>query len=226
MDERELKNLISLITEKVMERLGEPGSPMEEPQGAMVIVPAYVPDAAGLTAYLKQAYGEKRTDWLLEGTEPIDPETKTVFVSTEADKKQLLNALKTYSDIVLAVPPLWMLAGIGKGEDTGIAEQALLKAVLWKKNVTVLIDFEKPKFRRGTFFETLSDTLKAIEDMGVGIVSLPFSVKKKTQEKTLVTEADIVDVARSGEMHVKCVPGAIVTPLARDRAKELDVTID
>jgi len=226
MDERELKNLISLITGMVMERLREPGSPMEEPQGAMVIVPAYVPDEAGLKTYLKKVYGEKLTYWLLEGTEPLDPDANTVFVRMGADRKQIFGALKNCSDILLAVPPLWMLAGIAKGDDAGIVEQALLRAVLWEKTVTVLLDFEKPKFRRGTFFETLSDTLKAIEDMGVDVVSLPLSAKKKAQEKTLVTEADIVDAAKGGDLRVKCTPGAIVTALAWDKAKELGVAID
>jgi hypothetical protein len=224
MDEQGLKNLISEITGQVIKRLNS--SPSVEEQGALVIVPAYVPDEAALKAYLKQTYGEKLTYWLLEGTEPIDADANTQIVRAEAGANRLLGALKYAADVILAVPPLRMIICIAHGDDAGVAEQAILKAVLWGKSVTVLLDFEKPRFRRGTFFETLSDALKAIEDMGVSVVSLPLSVRKKTDEKALVTEADIEDVVRNGDMRVRKAAGAIVTPLARDTAKELGVEID
>lgn len=227
MDEQELKNLISRITEQVIARLTESGNIIDTNQkNILVIVPAYVPDMAALTAHLKQAYGDGFECVLFEDMDAFCPDIKMKYIKTQSDRQQMMDKLKHYADVVLAVPPLGMIKSIAEGDDSGFVEQVFLKAILWEKKVLMMLDFEKPKFKRGTFFEGLSDSLGAIEDMGVDIVSLKSSVKKVIDEQSLVSEADVIDAVKSGEMRVKCALGAIVTPLARDKAKELGVAID
>jgi hypothetical protein len=45
------------------------------------------------------------------------------------------------------------------------------------------------------------------------------------EERTLITESDVQEVYRSGKKEIVCRQGAIVTPLALDRAKELGLAI-
>jgi hypothetical protein len=62
--------------------------------------------------------------------------------------------------------------------------------------------------------------------MGANVVTLKLSVGKPEGQLTLVSEAEIVDAHREGRICVRCAPNAIVTPLARDTAKEIGVSID
>jgi hypothetical protein len=220
MDEQQLRVLIADAVLRALQRLS---SRADEAPGVLVISAEHAPDAAALDAHLQRTFGDKRAYWLPDGGEA--PKGAHGVFSGSADYRRLLGALPHYEAVVLAFPPLGMLERIARGDDAGPVERALLKAVLWGRPVTVLLDFEKPRFRRGTFFETLCDTLKSIEDMGVSVESLVPCRCKKPEEKALVTEADVDDAIKRGDGYVWCMPGAIVTPLARDRAREMNVVI-
>jgi hypothetical protein len=137
-----------------------------------------------------------------------------------------MERLKSFADILLVCPPLWLLQNIAAGDDRGFYEQAFMRALLWHKNVTVLLDFERPGFSRSVFFQGLDDALKALEDMGAKVVSLKLSVGPLDGQLALVTEAKISEAHRDGHSRVRCAPGAIVTPLARDAAREFGIEID
>ncbi len=220
-DERELKILIRRIAEQVIRRVLEPE---KTEAGALAMIPSYVPDPAPLKEYLKQKYGGGVT---LTGEGAAALEGFSIAgMATADDKQRLMSKLKGYADILLVSPPLWMLKNIAQGDDKGLFESAFMRALLWEKNVTVVLDFERPGFRRGTFFEGLNDALKAIEDMGAKVVSLKLSVGRPEGQLELVTETEIEDAHRQGRERVRCAPGAVVTPLARDAARELGISID
>ena len=83
-----------------------------------------------------------------------------------------------------------------------------------------------PGFSRSTFFQGINDALKALEDMGANVVSLKLSVGPLEGQLALVTEAEISEAHQCGRSRVRCAPGAIVTPLGRDAARELGIEID
>ncbi len=220
-DERELKETIGRIAEQVLHRML---GPEKTEAGALVLAPTFVPDAGPMKEYLKEKYKDNVTI-AGEGAAVLGGEFKTISIETQQERQRLMGSLKNYKDIVLATPPLWMLKNIAAGDDRGFLEQAVMRSLLWEKKVSVVLDFGKPKFRRGTFFENLSDALSAIEEMGAGVVSLKLSVGKPEGELPLVTEAEVTDAHKQGKERIRCTAGAIVTPLARDMAKELGVEI-
>lgn len=221
-DERELKSLIRRIAEDVIRRLLEPE---KVERGALVLVPGYVTDKAPLITYLKETYGSEVTcagvgASALGDTFVIRP------IDTDHDKQCLMESLKQYADIALVSPPLWMLRNIASGDDRGFAEQVFMRSLLWEKKTKIILDFEKPRFKRGTFFEGIADALGAIEGMGAQIVSLKLSVNKPEGQLPLVTETEVKEAFKAGRKRIRCAEGAIVTPLAWDAAKELGIAID
>jgi len=150
----------------------------------------------------------------------------TLNIDTDQGKRALMESLKQYADIVLVSPPLWMLKNIAAGDDRGFIEQVFMRSLLWGKKTRLVLDYEKPRFRRGTFYEGIADALGAIEGMGAGIVSLPLSVGKPEGHLPLVTETEVTDAHREGRKRIRCAEGAIVTPLAWDAARELGIAID
>jgi len=221
-EERELKSLIRRITEEVLRRMLEPE---KVEQGALVLVPGYVTDKAPLIAYLKETYGGEVT-CIGEGASALDEAFTIHGTETDRDKQQCMASLKQYAEIVLVSPPLWMLRNIAAGDDRGFTEQVFMRGLLWEKKTRLILDYEKPRFRRGTFYEGIADALGAIEGMGAEIVSLPLSVGKPEGHLPLVTETEVVDAHRQGRARIRCAEGAIVTPLAWDTARELGISID
>jgi len=220
-DERELKSLIRRITEDVLRRLLEPET---VEQGTLVLVPSYVTDKDPLMAYLKENH--HGVTCAGKGASALREVFTAVSIDTDQDKQQLMASLKQYADIILYAPPLWMLRNIAAGDDRGFMEQVFMRALLWEKKTKLLLDYEKPRFRRGTFYEGIADALGIIEEMGAEVRSLPLSVGKPEGHLPLVTETEVTDAHREGRERIKCAEGAIVTPLAWDAARELGISID
>ena len=220
-EERELKRLIRRITEDVLRRLLEPETVA---QGALVLVPGYVTDKEPLLEYLKENCHSVTCAGA--GAAALGEAFTVRSMETDRDKQRLMERLKQYADIVLYAPPLWMLRNIADGDDRGFMEQVFMRALLWEKNTKLLLDYEKPRFRRGTFYEGIADALGAIEGMGAEVKSLPLSVGRPQGHLPLVTETEVTDAHREGRKRIRCAEGAIVTPLAWDAAKELGIAID
>jgi len=221
MDEKELKELIQSIAKQVIRRMMESD---KATTGALALVPSFVPEPELLGSYLKEKYADGLT-CIGEGAIAFQG-CKVISVETQQEKQLCMASLKSYTDITLVFPPLWLLKNIADGDDRGFLEQVFLKTLLWNKNVSVLLDFERPDFKRDTYFEGLSHALKAIENLGAQIVSLGSSAGKTEGRLSLVTEAEVMEAYKQGSAFITCAPGAIVTPLARDAAKELGVSID
>jgi hypothetical protein len=63
--------------------------------------------------------------------------------------------------------------------------------------------------------------------MGIFIDILGQAIEKETEippkHKKLITQKDIEDIYKSGTKEIFCEKGCIITPLAKDRAKEMGV---
>lgn len=226
MDEAKLKDIIRRVTERVLERLMAEGILLPEQNGALVVVPSFVPEAALLNEYLKQRYSSGVTCALFDPSAAMDPSFYCVDASECDQQRRLLSALKFYEHVLLAMPSLQMLGRIARGEDAGVCEQLILRSILLGKKVSVLLDYSPPKFKRGTFFENVVGSVSALQDMGVEIVSIVPQLKPAVTGYELVTENEVLEAFQYGDRLVRCAKGAVVTPLARDKANELGVMIE
>lgn len=226
IDEAQTREIIRRVTERVLERLMAEGLFLPDQTGALVLVPNFIPESALLNKYLKERFHSGVTCALVEQIAALDPAFHTVFAAQRDEQQRLLSTLKFYEHIVLAMPSLKLLNRIANGEDSGFTEQLVLRAILLEKKVTVVLDYQPPKFKRGTFFESVVSSITALKDMGVEIVSLVPTLKPADSACELVTEDRIQQAYWYGDRSIQCAKGAIVTPLAKDKANELGVTIE
>lgn len=226
LSEAQIRLIVRQVTERVLSRLMAEGLFQLEQDGALVVVPNFIPESALLGEYLKQNVSCGVTYALLEPSAGLDLAGEAIDATKREQQQSLLASLKFYDRVVLAMPTLQMLGRIANGEDTGFAEQLILRAILLDKKVTVLLDYTPPKFRRGTFFEGVVGSVTALKDMGVEVVSLTQQLKPAQTGFALVTEQEVLDAYQFRDCTVKCAKGAVITPLARDKANELGVTIE
>jgi len=226
MDEAQTREFIRRVTERVLERLMAEGLFLPNQTGVLVLVPNFIPEPALLNKYLKEHAPSGVNCAFLEQSIGLDPGFHTVCAAQRDEQQRLLSALKFYERVVLAMPSLQLLNRIANGEDSGFTEQLVLRAILLEKNVTVVLDYQPPKFKRGTFFESVVNSITALKDMGVEIVSLVPTLRQADSACELVTEDKVVQAYSYGDRSVRCARGAIVTPLAKDKANELGVKIE
>ena len=226
LSEAQIREIVRQVTGRVLSRLTAEGLFQPEQDGTLVVVPNFIPEPALLNEYLKQYGSSGVTCALLEPSGGLNLAFNTIPAAEREQQQSLLASLKFYERVVLAMPTLQLLGRIANGADTGFAEQLILKAILLDRKVTVALDYTPPKFRRGTFFESVVGSITALKDMGVEVVSLTQKLKPAEIGFALVTETEVLEAYQYGDRSVKCAKGAVVTPLARDKANELGVTIE
>ena len=214
MNESQIKELIRKIVLEVIKRMTGFGQ-----YQALALVPGYSAYSAEAQEYLA---GRSTVVVLFDDAEPIDG-LDSWRIESAADKKAVVKALRDMNEVVLIAPPVSLLCAIANGEDTQFAATLFEKALLAGKKATVLLDFAPPKFKRGTLFEKVIDAVSAVRDMGASVVYLG---AKPSDGYALITEREIIEAAMSGIERLQCAPGAIVTPLARDAAKDKGIAID
>ena len=124
---------------------------------------------------------------------------------------------------MLVAPDLKLLAAVAQG-DTGLpAADIFIRALLGGKKTTVLLDFEPPRFKRGTLFEKAADAADALRGMGADVIYLGAASEEGLK---LIIEHEVSEAESRGIASIRSAPGAIITPLARDAAKDKGIAID
>lgn len=226
MDEAQIREIVRRVTERVLGQMIAEGLFLPNQNGTLVIVPNYIPEPALLNKYIKDRFSSGVTYALFEHSAGLNPEGDTVSATERDTQQQLLSMLKFYEHVVLAMPSLHLLERIANGEDTGAAEQLVLRSILLNQKVTIILDYTPPKFKRGAFFEKLVNSITALRDMGVEIISLTPKLIPADEGLELVTEHEVLEAYQNGYCTVKCAKHALITPLARDKANELGVSIE
>jgi hypothetical protein len=192
----------------------------------LVLVPGFVPAPERALAALTAQYGENlQLVFLGDAQFPLDG-TMGCRMDWATQQNELVELLVRAEHAVLLTPGTALLARMGAGENGEDFSEALVRRILWGKAMDVLLDFEPPKFRRDTYFAKLAEAIDQLTSMG-----FRFSTYQPCEGGTgnvlaLVTEREVVEAKQSGRKTIGCAAGAIVTPLAVDTAKELQINIE
>ena len=213
MNENQIRELIKRITEEVLARIAAFG-------GYKTL--ALVPETSAYAKEAREYLGANAAAALFGEAEELAG-IDNRRIETADDRNNIIKALRSAEEVVLVTPPLGLLYGISKGGDTSFEAKVFEKAILGGKKTTVLLDYAEPKFKRGTLFEKAVSAVEALRDMGVSVVYLG---AKPDEGYALITENEVNEAAKRGIDRLQCAPGAIVTPLAKDAAKDKGIAID
>ena len=219
LNQDQIKKIVAGVAEEVLHRMS-----LEPPKRKVLgVLPGFVFDPKGVMEYLCTLEADAA---LFEGAQLPASSMRQILIKTPEDRQNLAASLAEYDEIVLVTLSLSLIHTLARADDTVFEAMLAIRPLLWGRTVTLLLDFEAPKFRRSEIFAKLADALDSLEKTGVKIVSLAQKASGPDEPKDLVTEQDIKDAAKSEKKSVWIKDGAIVTQLAQDTAKELGVTIE
>lgn len=225
MERDELNALIKRITREVLFRLEQAQPQDETVRGTVVLVSSYVPSPRSALSRIKEIYGESDIEFINFGTD-FTPLFEKATHATEENRDEVVAKIAEAANVVLITPKISVLSIIADGDDEGFLEHLMIRALLWGRNVGILLDFQPPRFKRNTFFEKVVTVTETLTDMGIRIMSYKCATEKGGRALTLVTEADVMDAFRKKEKELFAASGAIVTPSAKDKARELGIIIN
>ena len=199
----------------------------ETVSGTVAVFTSFVPSKKACAKVLTERFGSGIDCALLGDAEFDMAGFLKMKVSTKEEEQILIERLARTANVVLVTPSLSLLYRLAAGDDSGIAEVSVLRPLLWGRKVSILLDFDVPRFKRATFFEKVVDALDVLTNMGVSILSYnPASEREEEPRLGLVTETQVREAAENGSYRVLCAADAIITPLAKETAEELGVALD
>lgn len=184
----------------------------QHPEQVAVLVGTRPASPDRLEQWLQSRYGQAYTE--LSFGEPSKPPDRLTVTEVIGKARQ----------VILAASDITQLRRIAAADDTDPVSGAVVRALLWKKEITILLDYEPPRFRRNTFYETVADALETLQSMGVRVEYYE-AFAHRQPGKDLITEADVIEAAQTEDKTIACVYGAIITPSAQDAIRETGVLL-
>lgn len=209
-----IHNLVEQIVQEVVRRAEAELLRQQHPEKVAVLVGTQPTGPDKMEEWLQSRYGRAYT--MLCFDELSKPPTL---------RTQLTQAVGQAREVILASPDIEQLRRIAAGDVEDPISEAVVRAILWKKKVCILLDYEPPRFRRNTFYETIVTALDTLKAMGVTVEYYEV-FEQQDAGLELVTEADVRAAALTEKKTILCAYGAIITPSAQDAIRETDVLLD
>ncbi len=223
MNGEQTRALINRIVQEVLYRVDMAEPKDEFVSGTTVLVTTHVPSKRSAIDEIKRHFTD--ISYVRFGGAGFDSVVETVVDADDTGEDAVMDMAASSECIVLLAPKLGLMERIAMGDDSGFVEQVVIRSLLWGRRVAVLLDFAPPRFKRNTFFEKVATTAQTLEDMGAVILTYKCASKEGAEGLSLVTEGDVTAAVRSGKTEIRCATGAIVTPAAKDAAREANIKI-
>lgn len=152
-----------------------------------------------------------------------------LYKDKKEDIKKVFAAITSYKRLEIYAPSIDFLKSLRGGREEDVFVKIALYFLMTKKTVTVRLPYHLDTLPGGAFTKKVKDLLADLWDMGVcfGTLMPGFeSLEAKADEAgSLITENRIEKCYQSGYRELTVRKGTVVTPLAWERAKELNIHI-
>lgn len=216
-----LHKLIEAIVAEVVRRVAALERQKQHPEDVLVLLSAPVAYPEALQKLLTAQFGQGYTCIDFRS----DDAPSEALRADSLGQTRLLELATQAKTVILVGPRLELLAQIAAGEDRSPLSYLAVRAILWKKDVRLYLDFQPPQFRRNTFLEGVAASIETLRQMNVTVSPYYTGDAAEQIGASLVTEADVLAAAKTPERTIRCRVGAIITPAARDALQTADVTV-
>lgn len=223
MNQELLHKLTKLIVDEVVRRAAAEERRAQRPERVLVLLAAPVAYPKQLLQTLQTQFGTGYTLVSIPDASEIKDETM-LFAST-LGQSGLLARVTQAQTVILVAPRLELLRQIADGDDRDYVAYLMVRAVLWKKDVRLYLDFDPPRFLRNTFLEGVASSIETLRQMHVTVCPYYAGDEALHERAELITEADVAAAMQTKEKTIRCRSGAIITPAARDALNSSEVIL-
>lgn len=181
-----------------------------------------------------ELYGELETvDFFLEeeGLEALDiTGCRMYYMSDKRDVSYILNGLCAYERLELYDPSLDFLRAVKEGKEQDIAAKITIYFLMSGKTVIARLPYDMAALSAGAFGRAARELKEDLGDMGMLFLDLKPGLREFLPagaggNLTLVTEEAVEQAYEGGRRLICAAKGAVITPLAAEKAKERGIQI-
>ena len=175
-----------------------------------------------------ELYGELHSVDFLTEDEAVeifrDWDCKMYRASDKKDIAVILGHLQSYERLEIYDPPLEFLRDLRNGKESRLFIKIAIYFLMSEKPVVVRMPYEMHSVSKGAFGKELNDLKNDLHDMGITFSDLKVNPIANLK-LDLVTEEIVEQYYKRGEKIICAEKDAIVTPLAKEKAKERNISI-
>lgn len=204
-------------------------------QPILILVPLYV---INLQKYLEHLDGKHPGNGMVlacmnnvkESIPGMKQVVNVVDISGGSSSQSILDGFDSYSAVYCISPGIKLMENITRYNDTGFIENLMIYSLIHGKPAGILTDYDAKNLPGGVS-KKVREITSLITGMGITVENIrrekgePPDQPVKGKGRELITEKDIDTMYKNGIKQILSANGCIITPLAKDRARELGVTI-
>ncbi len=190
----------------------------------------------GLTDVLAEyeLYGELETVAFFLDTKDAQttevPGNRIYYRDRKEDVNYIMNSLSMFGKLEIYAPSFDFLRELKEGKEGNIFVRIAVYFLMTGKPAVVRLPYSMETVPDGKFGKKIRDLMEDLWDMGISFAGLvpgfeEFAKLPDEAKVDLVTEKVVEQYHESGYRQIHAASGALVTPLARERAKELNIQI-
>lgn len=220
-----IKSVINTFMEQLMDSNGSKNKQI------LVLVPDFT---VNLLEFLKYIIDKHPGYELVIATSGIINEltiphiAEIINVSEETKINKLLENANDYYKTYFVSPGIKVLEAIVTGDDRGLYEKLMINHVLHEKTCGIILDYNVKKLPCNNLTNKLSGLLNQVESMRISINVLNSKTYEedfviKEMDKLLITEKYVKELYSLGIETISNEQECIITPLAKDKMRELGI---
>jgi hypothetical protein len=225
--------LIALVRKSVEETLrrefdGNFSFEIEEGQkNLLVLVPDFVVQLHSQLDSVVKAHKDYKI--FLCSYKPLVPSLEndcviSANIRDDSVREAVIDRLNAFKKICVFNTGIRQLNRIVSGDEDDFASKIILLGLLHDKQILLHFDYN-PFASKSPMAEETVRLIHSAESMKI-LVSYPGSEKRQGEEQTgLITQKDVDDLWQAGGKEISVSPKCIITPLAKDRIRELKIRI-
>lgn len=173
------------------------------------------------------------TDFFTAAPQLTYPAGAGVFTKgNKTEELNLLNRLATYEKLDILTPSLSFLRALRDGDESDVFARVTLWFLMTDRQVMARVPYGLGDLPSGTFGKQVRTLLDDLSDMGITFAGLTPGFEEMLKQldgyetDKLISEETVRQYAKVGVKQITAPKGTVITPLARETAKEIGVAIN
>ncbi|HHU49438.1 MAG: hypothetical protein ACOYEH_07295 [Caldicoprobacterales bacterium] len=236
----DIELLVERVVREVLERLplqGKDNSYAVEPEikkPLLAVLPRHIINLDKYVDHLIKTYQDYELTLMAPRTlhgrlNKMGAIDNLVDIGDQGCTGRIMDEFHKYETICCIAPGIKLMESITGFDDTETAAYMIINSILNKKKTVLFVDCLLRSFPENATYEKVNKIINKLKNLGIAIEFIgrhdQAEQKCEAEERELITEKDIIRLWEEGIKEIIIKKGALITPLAIDKANETGIEI-
>lgn len=226
MDTREISELIKKITLEELEKASNKNGQIKELKKALILIPRVLFSYNKFYTYLQDTYKDYKLDIVSCNVKErfgkySDSNINYIDILDIKQNSTLFDSIEDYEKIGLPISDLTVIDDILEIKDNTLS-QLVNFLIMQEKTIEAIWSYKNNSKR----MKEIRNSQKKLEVLGINSTNINKPTEKAVKQSHMITEKDVLAAHSKSKKTIVAMDKQLVTPLAKDKARELKIMIE